>query len=92
MWLLFGISAITFTVLNLTFCLRRKDSKWFRFGSLSFTSLTVCAFYSEAAESVLHEDWAGLIDIMSPMSRWLWICVIISILVNGVSLFYYRKY
>ena len=48
---------------------------------------TVCSFYSDGAMRVLNEDWGGLMDIMPTMSKALWVCVGISILLNSVSLF-----
>ncbi len=91
MWQFFGIGAICFAALNLAFHVQGKEPKWFRFASLSFTALTVCAFYSEAVARVLREDWAGLADVMPTLSRCLWVCVGLSVLVNGVSLFDARK-
>lgn len=89
MWLLFGISAIIFAVLNIiwTFNNKNKNVKWFRFISLSLTALTVCAFYADAAMRVTKEDWGGLMDIMPTMSKSLWFCVILSIVINSISLF-----
>ena len=66
---------------------QNKNEKWFRFAALSFTALTVCSFYSDEAMRVLNEDWGGLMDIMPTMSKALWVCVRISILLNSVSLF-----
>lgn len=89
MWLLFGISAIIFAVLNIiwTFNNKNKNVKWFKFISLSLTALTVCAFYADAAMRVTKEDWGGLMDIMPTMSKSLWFCVILSIVINSISLF-----
>lgn len=89
MWLIFGISAIIFTVLNIiwTFNNSNKKAKCFGFISLSLTALTVCAFYSDAAMRVAKEDWGGLMDIMPTMSKALWFCVILSIVINSISLF-----
>lgn len=64
-----------------------KNAKWFRFASLSLTALTLCGFYADGADIVVAEDWAGLMDIMPTMSKALWICTIISILINSISLF-----
>ncbi len=91
-WLLFGVSAVITAALNLACCLRGREAKWARFSSLSLTALTVCAFYSAGATWVLQEDWAGLADVMPTMSKLLWGCVLVSILVNGISLFYRRKH
>ena len=87
MWLFLGISAIIFTGFNLICSFKSKNAKWFRFGAISFTALTVCSFYSDGAMRVLNEDWGGLMDIMPTMSKALWVCVGISILLNSVSLF-----
>ena len=84
MWLFFGISAIIFTGFNLIYSFKNKNEKWFRFAALSFTALTVCSFYSDGAMRVLNEDWGGLMDIMPTMSKALWVCVGISILLNSV--------
>ncbi len=69
MWLFFGISAIIFTGFNLIYSFKNKNEKWFRFGAISFTALTVCSFYSGEAMRVLNEDWGGLMDIMPTMSK-----------------------
>jgi hypothetical protein len=54
---------------------------------MALTALTLCAFYADGAARVVHEDWAGLMDIMPTMSKALWVCTGISILINAVSLF-----
>ena len=56
MWLFLGISAIIFTGFNLICSFKSKNEKWFRFGAISFTALTVCSFYSDGAMRVLNED------------------------------------
>ena len=86
MWLAMGAGAIIFAILNLVWLFKQKSSKWFGFISLSLTALTVCAFYSDAAMRVINEDWGGLMDILPSMSKALWICVIISILANSITL------
>ncbi len=86
MWLILGIAAIIFTVLNLAWALNNKNAKWFRFASLAFTALTLCAFYADGAGRVTAEDWGGLMDIMPTMNKALWVCTVISILLNSVSL------
>lgn len=87
MWLILGILAIVFTLLNLIFSFQNKNAKWFRFAGLALTALTMCSFYSDGAKRVVKGDWAGLMDIMPTMSSALWVCVIISILLNSISLF-----
>ena len=67
MWLFLGISAIIFTGFNLICSFKSKNAKWFRFGAISFTALTICSFYSDEAMRVLNEDWGGLMDIMPTM-------------------------
>lgn len=87
MWLVFGIGAIIFALLNVGFALKNKSAKWYRFCSLSLTASTVCAFYSDGARRVIKEDWAGQMDTMPTMNKALWVLVIISIAINSVSLF-----
>ena len=85
MWLAMGVGAIIFAILNLVWLFKQKSSKWFGFISLSLTALTACSFYSDAAVQVANEDWGALMDILPSMSKALWICVIISILVNSIT-------
>lgn len=84
MRLIFGAVAIITAFLNI---INYKNwSHIFRFLSLSFTSLTVCAFYADGAKRVVIEDRGGLMDTMPTISKALWICVAISILINSYSL------
>ena len=87
MWLLFGAIAIVTAILNIAWAAHGNDPRWFRFASLSFTALTLCAFYGQSAQWVSHEDWSALMDVVLTMSRWLWVCAIASILSNSVTLF-----
>ncbi len=84
MWLIFGAGAVITALLNIMNYKNRADI--FRFLSLTFTSLTVCAFYADGARRVVREDWSGLMDTMPTLSKTLWILVIISILINSISL------
>ena len=86
MWFIFGVGAIITAGLNITWMAKGKDAKWFRFTSLSLTALTLCAFYSQDAVWVLHEDWGALEDVVPAMSRGLWVLTLISIAVNSISL------
>ena len=84
MWIIHGIAAVITAFLNLAFGIMQKPNRWFGFFSLSLTALTVCAFYSDAANRVVHEDWPGLMDIVPFMSKVLWCCVVLSIVINAV--------
>ncbi|MBO4794392.1 MAG: hypothetical protein J5556_07505 [Deltaproteobacteria bacterium] len=86
MWMLLGLAAIAAAVVNIVMGSMGRETKYYRFASLALTAMTVCAFYSDGARRVLAEDWNGLTDIMPTMSKALWVCVIVSILVNGISL------
>lgn len=86
MWLVMGAGAIIFAILNLAWAAKQKKSNWFGFISLSLTALTACSFYSDAAVRVADEDWGALMDILPSMSKTLWVCVILSILVNSITL------
>ena len=87
MELLLGIAAIIFAVLNIGFSLKKKNAKLYRYLSLSFTAVTVCAFYSSAARDVAEKDWSALMDTVPTISTALWVLVLISILINSVSFF-----
>jgi hypothetical protein len=91
MWLVLGSAAIITAVLNLIFWKQGKETGCYRFASISLTALTMCAFYSDSARRVSVEDWAGLMDITPAMSKALWVCVIASILINGITLFAKRS-
>ena len=86
MWLVMGAGAIVFAILNLAWAAKRKKSNWFGFISLSLTALTACSFYSDDAVKVTAEDLGALMDIITSMCKMLWICVIISIVVNSITL------
>lgn len=86
MWLIFGISAIIFALLNVMATIKNKNAELYRFLSLSLTALTVCALYFDGASRVIKEDWASLMDIMPTMSKALWVLVILSIAINSVSI------
>ena len=87
MWLLFGIIAMIMAVLNVVWTIRHREAKYFRFISLSFTALTLCAFYSQANHWAAIGDSSALLDVMPTLSRVLWFLTIASIISNGISLF-----
>ena len=91
MWILLGITAIITAMLNIISSLRNKETKWFRFISLSLTALTICAFYSLNKNWVLSEDWSALMDVVPATSVALWVLTISSILINSISLFKKRQ-
>lgn len=87
MWLIFGTVAMIAAILNLIWTIRKHEAKWFRFISLSFTALTLCAFYTQAKQWVLMEAADQLLDVMPTLSKALWVLTIVSIMINGISLF-----
>lgn len=84
MWLIFGAAAIIFALFNIINY--KNKANIFRFLSMSFTSLTVCAFYADGARRVIREDWGGLMDTIPTISKALWVCVALSIFINSISL------
>ena len=91
MWLFLGSASIITAVLNLISWIQGKETSYYRFASVSLTALTMCAFYGDGARRVRVEGWGGLMDIMPTMSTALWVCVIASILINGITLFLKRS-
>lgn len=87
MWLLFGIIAISTAILNVIWTVRNREAKWFRFLSLSFTALTLCAFYSMAKHWAILGDSSALLDVMPTLSKVLWFLTIASVIINSISLF-----
>ena len=85
MWLVFGVGAAAFALLNLVKPGEKRET--FRWASLSLTALALCAFYGDGAARVAAEDWGGLLDTMPTLSRALWILTVISIGLNGMDLF-----
>ena len=86
MWLIFGVIAIITAILNIIWTIRHREAKWFRYISLSFTALTVCAFYSMAKHWAIIGDDSALLDVMPTLSMLLWLLTISSIIINGISL------
>ncbi len=82
--MIFGLAAIITALLNIINY--KNKANIFRFLSMSFTILTVCAFYADGANRVVVEDWSGLMDTMPTISKALWVCVAISIIINSYSL------
>ncbi len=91
MWIILGVGAIIFAILNIIRSFSNKETKWFGYASLSLTALTLCAFYSVEASRAVSGDWVGLLDIMLTMSIILWICTIVSILINSIALLMCKK-
>ena len=87
LWMIFGISAIITAILNMMWTLMYREAKWFRFLSLTFTVFTVCAFYADAAQWVLEEDWDALMDVLPMTSNMLWTLTVASVALNSISLF-----
>lgn len=86
MWFVFGVAAIIAAIFNVVWTMKKKDAKWFRYISLSFTILTLCAEYNQLSQWVVNEDWSALLDVAPYMSDPLWALAVGSILINGISL------
>lgn len=91
MWMVFGVLAVITAVLNLVYYFKGKNGNVFRFASLSFTALTVCDLYAQVNAWVVANDWVAIEDVVPTMSAMLWRLVIISIIINGISLIKSRK-
>ena len=87
MCLPFGITAIVAAILNVIWTMWHREAKWFRFISLSFTALTLCAYYSLAKQWVLTNATDQLLDVMPTLSDVLWFLTIASVMLNGICLF-----
>lgn len=84
--IIFGIAAIVFAILNLIFLIKNKDSKLFRFLSISCTAIVPALFYVEAAQYVVKKDIAALEDVVVTIANIVLGLVIASIVINSISL------
>lgn len=91
MWIVFGIAAIITAIANIVCVITHREAKWFSFISLSLTALTLCAFYAQAANIVLSEDWSAALDVIPTLTKPLWFLTVVSVLLNGISLFGKKK-
>jgi len=82
MWLIFGITAIVATFINLYMYTTGKDYKLAMAMGLSFTALTLCSEYSLVSQWVKVGDWAAIEDVVPSMERALWFLTVVSILLN----------
>ena len=86
MWVICGILAILFAILNLYCMSKNKETKYFRFLSMAFTALTLCFNYAVDASWVVEENWGALIDTTPYMATYMFWCTIVSIVLNGITL------
>ena len=91
MWVIFGVTAIVITFINLYMYIVGKDYKLAMALGLSFTALTLCSEYSLVSGWVKAEDWSALLDVVPGMERALWFLTIISILLNITPILLERK-
>ena len=84
MWLIFGLLAILFAILQVITTYKGKKFSLFGFLSMAFTSCTVCASYSLTAKWVVNENWGAIMDVVPSETKMLWNCVLASIAINGI--------
>lgn len=82
MWILFGVTAILATFLNIYLYKTGKNYHLAMAVGLSFTALTLVASYGMVADWIKVEDWAALLDVVPTMNIAFWILTIFSILLN----------
>ncbi len=89
--MVFGCFAILTAVCNLILSIKGKQTDILRFVSISFTALTVCAFYSVDAQFVAKEDWSALMDVAPSLSKLCRIGTVCSVALNGCTFFFKKK-
>ena len=87
MWIFSGAIAIIMAIINIYRYIKRKPTKWFRFLSLAMMAFTVCFFYGDVSKWANAGDWSAIIDVVPVMAKALWILVVSSVFINGISLF-----
>lgn len=91
MWLICGIIAIIACLINLFFWIEKRETKILRFVSMSFTALTVAMMYFSESRRILTSDFAGLEDVMPTSAIIFIVLVILSIILNGITLIELRR-
>lgn len=86
MWIILGVLALVFTIMNLYSYFFKKDFHIFMVFALFFTALTLCAQYQMIASWSLAGDWSAIEDVAPTMAMILWIFVIISFIINVMPL------
>ena len=87
MWIFSGAIAIIMAIINIYRYFNQKSTKWFRFLSLAMTAFTVCFFYGEVGNWANAGDWSAILDVVPTAAKALWILVVSSVIINGISLF-----
>lgn len=87
MWLVFGILAVIFAILNLVFAFKGKEAKYFRFVSMALTIITLWVALKEELNLFFIKDFAALEDTAPTLINGLFVCSAGSILINGITLF-----
>lgn len=91
MWLVFGILAVIFAILNLVFAFKGKEAKYFRFMSMALTILTVWKVYDDDITRFFMKDFTALEDTAPTLINGLFVCSAGSIIINSISLFKEKK-
>lgn len=87
MWMVFGILAVIFAILNLVFSFKGKDARYFRFISMALTIITVWKVHDDDITRFFMKDFAALEDVAGTMTKALFVCSVGSIVINSISLF-----
>lgn len=87
MWMVFGILAVIFAILNLVFSFKGKDARYFRFISMALTIITVWKVHDDDITRFFMKDFATLEDVAGTMTKALFACSVGSIVINSISLF-----
>lgn len=91
MWMVFGILAVIFAILNLVFSFKGKDARYFRFISMALTIITVWKVHDDEIARYFMRDFAYLEDVSGTMTKALFACSAGSIAINSISLFREKK-
>lgn len=91
MWILLGLLAIVFTVMNLLHFFSGKDYRVMMALGLSFTAIELCSQYSFIVSWVNKKDWSAIEDVMPTMNNALWVLTIISIGLNLLPIFLEKR-
>lgn len=85
MWLFFGIVAIITAFCNWGCVAFDENPAYFRFISMASTALTACGFNQLTTNWALYGDFGAILDTAGVADA-LWVLVVASIVINGVTL------
>ncbi|CAM2810502.1 hypothetical protein ERTO105960_04020 [Erysipelothrix tonsillarum] len=93
MWIIFGILAALFVLLNLYRSLTGNFKHWYVYHILSFacTIFFLLCEYMMILDYINLNDWIAMMDVMPMLISLTTGCALIALVLNGISLYFYMN-